>query len=373
MKTDIRVGITHGDCNGIGYEVILKALEDNRILELCTPVVYGSAKVAGFYRKALDLQPIPFQQIKNADEARAGQYSIINVVGEDLKVEPGVESKAAGEAALAALERATADLMNGDIDVLVTAPINKHAIQSDNFPFAGHTEYLQNRLSEETGEDGEGGSDADEALMILFNEHVRVALATVHVPLREVPAALNSEMIARKLRQLDLTLRRDFGIVRPRIAVLALNPHSGENGMLGTEESEIIMPAMEEAARHRVLCFGPYAADGFFGAALYRKFDGVLAMYHDQGLAPLKTLGMEGGVNYTAGLAYVRTSPDHGTAFDIAAKGEANGDSMRNAIYAAIDIYRRREAFDKATARPLRKQYVEKNKSDNVVLDLTKD
>lgn len=365
MNSNIRVGITHGDCNGIGYEVILKALEDDRILELCMPVVYGSAKVAAFYRKSIDLPPVSFQQIKNGAELRDGQYGIVNVVGEDLKVEPGVASKAAGEAAVAALEFAVNDLKEDNIDVLVTAPINKSTVQSDVFSFPGHTEYLENRLG---GEE----SDGAKALMILFNDKIRVALVTSHLPLSQVPATLTKELIQEKIRQFDFSLRRDFGIHRPRIAVLALNPHSGDGGLLGTEETEVIIPAIESVRQDRILAFGPYAADGFFGAALYRSFDGVLAMYHDQGLAPLKALGMEEGVNFTAGLPYVRTSPDHGTAYDIAGKGEADGGSMRAAIYAAIDIARHREAYDEAYANPLRKQYFEKNKSDNVVLDLSK-
>ncbi|MCM1109792.1 MAG: 4-hydroxythreonine-4-phosphate dehydrogenase PdxA [Clostridium sp.] len=364
MKQNIRVGITHGDCNGIGYETILKALEDNRILEICTPVVYGSAKIAAFYRKGLELQPFTFQQVSDASEIRDGEYNIINVVGEDLKIEPGVESKAAGEAAVAALERAVADLRDGSIDLLVTAPISKHAIQSENFAFPGHTEFLQARLAEE--------ESGDEALMILFNEYMRVALATVHEPLAAVPGKLSTRLIADKIGRFDRSLRRDFGVVRPRIAVLSLNPHAGEDGLLGTEEKEIIIPAIETVRDRKILAFGPYAADGFFGAALYRKFDGVLAMYHDQGLIPLKTLGMEAGVNFTAGLPYVRTSPDHGTAFDIAGKGLASGESMRQAIYSAIDILRHRESFDEMTANPLKKHYHEKNKSDNVVLDLSK-
>ncbi len=365
MKTNITVGITHGDPNGIGYEVILKALEDNRILELCTPVIYGSAKAASFYRKVLDIPPMQMQQVRTASEAREGQYNIVNVVGEDLKIEPGVASKAAGEAALAALERAVADLKSGDIDVLVTAPINKSSIHGEQFNFPGHTEYLENALSADPGH-------PDKAMMILFNEHVRVALATVHLPLSQVPAAITREGLTACITSLNTTLKNDFGIVRPRIAVLSLNPHAGEDSLLGSEEAEVIIPAIEDAKNSKILAFGPYAADGFFGAALYRKFDAVIAMYHDQGLAPLKTLGMDNGVNFTAGLRYVRTSPDHGTAFDIAGKGEALPDSMRQAIYSAIDIYRHRTANAEMTANPLRKQYYEKNKNDNVVLDLSK-
>lgn len=358
----LRVGITHGDINGVGYEVIIKALEDNRILELCTPVVYGSAKIAAYYRKAIGSPGIPLNQIRTAQDARDDQYNIINVVAEDTKVEPGIDSPAAGQAAFAALEQAVADLKSGDIDVVVTAPINKHNIQSDTFRFPGHTEYLE-----------ASAGDGDRALMIMCTAAgLRVALVTTHCPISQVAAAVTKEAVMEKIKDFDASLRRDFGIDRPRIAVLALNPHAGEQGLLGSEETEAIIPAIAEAQQKKINCFGPYAADGFFGNGTFSKFDGVLAMYHDQGLTPFKALAMDSGVNFTAGLPFVRTSPDHGTAYDIAGRGEANEESMREAIYAAIDIARHRKAYDSARKNPLRKQYVEKNKSDNVVLDLSK-
>ena len=358
----LRVGITHGDINGVGYEVIIKALEDNRILELCTPVVYGSAKIAAYYRKAIGMAGIPLNQIRSAQDAREDQYNIINVVAEDTKVEPGIDSPAAGQAAFAALEQAVADLKTGDIDVLVTAPINKHNIQSDTFRFPGHTEYLEASAGE-----------SERALMIMCTASgLRVALVTTHCPLAQVAAAVTREAVLEKIKDFDASLRRDFGIDRPRIAVLSLNPHAGEQGLLGREETEEIIPAIAEAQAKKINCFGPYASDGFFGNGTFQKFDGVLAMYHDQGLAPFKALAMDSGVNFTAGLPFVRTSPDHGTAYDIAGRGEANEESMREAIYAAIDIARHRSAYDSARKNPLRKQYVEKNKSDNVVLDLSK-
>ena len=360
----IKVGITHGDTNGIGYEVILKMLEDPRIADLCTVVVYGSGKVASFYRKAMELQQVQFNRIDSAAEAKDGVYNIINVVGEDLKVEPGTATEEAGAAALASLEAAVSDLRVGDIDVLVTAPINKHSIQSSSFNFPGHTEYL------------EVSFDSDEtpckALMIMCADRLRVALLTTHVPLSKVAEAVTKEAVVEKLKQFDRSLRRDFGVQTPRIAVLSLNPHAGENGLLGSEEKEIIAPAVAKAWDKKIQAFGPYAADGFFGSGLYAKFDGVLAMYHDQGLAPFKTLSMENGVNFTAGLPVVRTSPDHGTGYDIAGKGKASEESMRAALYMAIDIYRNRAVYDEMTAHPLKKYYHEKGK-DNVVLDLTKD
>lgn len=341
MSDIIKVGITHGDTNGIGYEVILKTLEDARLADLCTVVVYGSAKAAGFYRKAMELPQVQFNRANSAAEAKNGAFNIVNVVGEDLKIEPGQPSEAAGAAAVAALKTAVADLRNGDIDVLVTAPIDKHTAQSDDFRFPGHTEFLEASLTSEDTPDCDS-----KALMILCSENMRVALATAHVPLAKVSSMLTKELIMDKLRRFDRSLRRDFGVQNPRIAVLSFNPHAGEAGLLGTEESDVIAPAIAEARDNRILAFGPYASDGFFGSGNYRSFDGILAMYHDQGLTPFKALAMDSGVNFTAGLPFVRTSPDHGTGYDIAGKGKAEPDSMRSAIYAAIDIWRRRRLDD---------------------------
>ena len=355
----IKIGITHGDINGVGYEVILKMLDDNRILELCTPIIYGSAKIASFYRKGLGLQQQQLNQITDPSEARAGVVNIINVVGEDCKVEPGQSTKEAGSAAFAALERAVADVRNDNLDAIVTAPINKDNIQSELFTFPGHTEYL------EASTDGK-------ALMILFNRDIRVALVTTHLPISKIAENITAERIVEKLKIFKDTLRSDFAIVHPRIAVLALNPHAGENGLLGSEEQDTIIPAIKEAKEQGVECYGPYAADGFFGSGLFKHFDGILAMYHDQGLAPFKTMAMESGVNFTAGLPIVRTSPDHGTGYDIAGQGKASEQSMREALYAAIDIARNRARHKEMTANPLRRQYFDKSK-DNVVLDLTKE
>lgn len=354
----IKVGITHGDFNGIGYEVILKALDDNRIFELCTPIIYGSAKIAAFYRKGMELQGSQPVQIQDPSQARQDACNIINVIGQEAHIEPGASTKEAGEAAFAALERAVADLRSGAIDVLVTAPINKHNTQSELFSFPGHTEYLEASIG-----------DGARSLMVLFNERLRVALVTTHLPIAKVAGEITTEKILEKLELFNKSLIQDFGIVKPRIAVLALNPHSGEGGMLGSEENDVIAPAIGQAVAKKILAFGPYAADGFFGNGMYSKFDGVLAMYHDQGLAPFKTIAMESGVNFTAGLPYVRTSPDHGTGYDIAGKNLASEESMRNAIYAAIDVFRSRATHADMTANPLRKQYHEKGR-DNVVLDL---
>lgn len=357
----LKIAITHGDINGIGYEVILKALADNRILELCTPVIYGSAKLAANCRKALGLPQIAMNQIADASQARDNVVNIVNVIGEDVQPTPGQPSEAAGHAAVAALERAVADMRAATVDALVTAPINKHSVQSSTFIFPGHTEYLESSLG-----------DGAKALMVLFSGNLRVALATTHLPIAKVPGALTREGIADKLRAFSRSLHRDFAIDNPRIAVLALNPHAGEEGLLGSEESEIIAPAIADVRAEGILAFGPYAADGFFGSGHFDKFDGVLAMYHDQGLAPFKTVAMDNGVNYTAGLPYVRTSPDHGTGYDIVGQDKASPESMLNAIYAAIDIVRNRANDDRAHRNPLRRQYHDKGGTD-ATINLTDD
>ncbi len=358
----IRVGITHGDINGVGYEVIMKTLSDSTMTELCTPIVYGSLKVAAYHRKALDMEVVNFNSVVDATQAVDGQINLIDCVGEDVKVEIGRPTQHAGEVAIAALDRAVEDLQEGLIDVLVTAPINKHTVQSEQFNFPGHTEYLEERL---------GGED-DKALMVLYADKLRVALVTGHMPISQVASSISKDLILDKLASFEYSLQYDFGVRKPRIAVLALNPHAGENGLLGDEEESVIKPAIEEAKSKGMLCFGPYPADGLFGSDYYTRFDGVLAMYHDQGLAPFKALAMDRGVNFTAGLPFVRTSPDHGTAYDIAGKGEASEESFRHAIYSAIDIYRNRINDDIAHASPLRRQYVDKS-GDREVLDLTGD
>lgn len=357
----IKIGITHGDINGVGYEVILKTLEDNRILELCTPVIYGSAKIANYYRKGLEIQQLQLSQIDSPDEAAGDANYIINVVDENVRIDPGQPTDEAGHAAFLALERATTDLIDGKIDALVTAPINKHTIHSEQFNFPGHTEYLEARAG-----------DDSKSLMVLFNDRLRVALVTTHLPIAGIASAITEDTVVEKLHIFSNSLDKDFACSHPRIAVLALNPHAGDGGVIGSEETTIIAPAIARAQKEGVNCFGPYPADGFFGSEAYRKFDGVLAMFHDQGLAPFKTIAMESGVNFTAGLPFVRTSPDHGTGYDIAGKGEASEESMRSAIYAAIDIVRNRKNYTEAHRNPLRRQYFDKGK-DNVVLDLTKD
>ncbi len=359
----IKVGITHGDINGVGYEVILKTFESPDMLELCTPIVYGSPKMATFHKKTIDLTT-NFVVKDDAGKAEDNILNIINCFGEEeIKIEFGKPTAEAGNAALVALERALADYREGLIDVLVTAPINKNTIQSDKFHFPGHTEYVE-----------EKAGDGNKALMILMNGAMKVALVTTHLPISKVAPAITKELIEEKLTILNHSLKRDFLIDNPRIAVLSLNPHCGDGGLIGSEEQEIITPAINEMFNKGIRCFGPYAADGFFGSGNYVQFNAVLAMYHDQGLAPFKLLAMNDGVNYTAGLPIVRTSPDHGTAYDIAGKGQADEESFRHAVYTALDIVRNRATYDSAHSHPLRKQYYDKrDDSDRLKLDQVTD
>ena len=344
----IRVAITQGDTNGIGYEIILKTFADPAILELCTPIIYGSPKAAAYHRKALNLET-NFSIINRAEDARNGRLNLLPCFDEEVKIELGQPSAEAGQAAFKALDRAMTDYKAGLYDVLVTAPINKATIQNPSFHFPGHTEYIETSVG-----------DGSKALMILMNEGLRVALVTTHVPIKEVAQAITKEAIIEKATIFFKSLKRDFRISNPRIAVLSLNPHAGDNGLLGSEEQDIIIPAINELEKQGVQAFGPYAADGFFGSGAYQHFDGVLAMYHDQGLAPFKTIALESGVNYTAGLPIVRTSPDHGTAYDIAGQGKADENSIRQAIYTAIDIFRNRQDYDKPLKNPLPKLFHEK-------------
>ena len=328
--------------------MILKVFSDPNILELCTPIIYGSPKIASYHRKALNLE-VPYTIINHAEEARDGRVNLLACFDDEIKIEMGQPSQEAGAAALKALDRAMTDYRSELYDVLVTAPINKATIQSPGFHFPGHTEYIETSV-------GEG----EKALMILMNETLRVALVTTHLPIKDIAKAITKEGIVEKATIFHKALKRDFRISSPRIAVLSLNPHAGDNGLLGSEEKDIILPAIEELADKGIQAFGPFAADGFFGSGAYDHFDGVLAMYHDQGLAPFKTIALESGVNYTAGLPIVRTSPDHGTAYDIAGKGIADENSMRQAIFTAIDVFRNRQFYDEPLQNPLPKLFHEK-------------
>ena len=340
----IIVGISHGDINGVGYEVIIKSLMDTMINELCVPVVYGSPKVAAYHRKALNINNFSFNNIRSVDEANHKRTNIINCLDDEVRVELGKATQHSGEAALISLEMAVEDLKAGKIHVLVTAPIDKNIVQSDKFHFPGHTEYLKSKVG------------ADDALMLMVSESLRIGLVTGHVSLKKVPEYVTRESVLKKIRLMSRTLLVDFAIRRPKIAVLGLNPHAGDNGLLGNEEAEIILPAVEKAQQEGILAFGPFPADGFFGAGSFSKFDGILAMYHDQGLTPFKALSFDTGVNFTAGLPVIRTSPVHGTAFQIAGKGEASENSFRQAIYLACDIYRNRLMYKEITQNTLKQQ-----------------
>lgn len=330
MSNKVKIGISIGDVNGIGLEVILKTLANNSILDYCTPIVYGHTKVASYHRKALGLPDFNFNVINSASLANPKKANLINCWEEDVKIDLGVSNEIGGKYALLSLEKATEDLISGEIDALVTAPINKFNIQSETFKFPGHTEYLQER------------SGSTDVLMFLISEELRIGVVTGHIPLKEVSASLTKDKIVQKLKMINDSLKKDFWIEKPKIAVLGLNPHAGDNGLLGNEEAEIIIPAIQEAFDKGIICFGPYSADGFFGNGSYKQFDAVLAMYHDQGLIPFKTIAFSTGVNYTAGLKVVRTSPDHGTGYDIAGKNLADPTSFIEAVFAATHIVKNR-------------------------------
>ena len=330
----ILVGITQGDSNGIGYEVIIKALSDPRILEQFTPVIYGSSKIFSFYRKTIpEIEQMDTNAINNAREAHPKRVNIVNCLPDSAYAEPGQATPESAKAAIACLDRAVEDLKAGEIDVLVTGPINKKAMSGQGFGFPGHTEYIQNAFG------------VKDVTMLMVSSRIKVGVVTGHIPLKDVAASITEEKILSKLRLINESLQKDFCIDKPRIAVLSLNPHSGDGGLPGDEEGRIIIPAIKKAVDEGILAFGPFSPDGFFGLSHYENFDATLAMYHDQGLAPFKALSFEDGVNFTAGLPVVRTSPDHGTAFEMAGRDEADPLSMRAAIFTAIDIFRKREQF----------------------------
>ncbi|MCF8221722.1 MAG: 4-hydroxythreonine-4-phosphate dehydrogenase PdxA [Bacteroidales bacterium] len=341
-RDQIIAGITHGDINGVGYEVIIKTLADNRVMDSCIPVVYGSPKVAAYHRKALNISNFSFNNVRNAEEANPKRANIINCLDDNVRVELGKSTEMAGVSAIKPLEMAVDDLAAERIDIIVTAPINKFNIQSENFNFPGHTEYLKHKF------------DVSDVLMLLVSDNLRVGVVTGHIPLKDVPSGITKELVVRKIEIMNKSLIMDFGIRKPRIAVLSLNPHSGDSGLLGEEENEIIMPAIEEVAEKGILAFGTYPSDGFFGSSAFTNFDGVLAMYHDQGLTPFKALAMDEGVNYTAGLPVIRTSPSHGTAYELAGEGRASEKSFRKALFLGCDIYKNRKMYDEINSNPLK-------------------
>ena len=349
----LKIGITQGDTNGVGWEIILKTFADSRMVELCTPIIYGSKAAADFYGKTIaEFEPIQFNVCHSAREAKRGRVNLVTCGNENLAIEPGKPTVAAGKAAVDALKAAVADLKCCELDAVVTAPINKESVQSDEWHYTGHTEFFAKEF------DGE-------PIMIMCSDRLRVGLVTIHIPVSEVSANITKEKIVASLATMRQTLKQDFGVVEPRIAVLALNPHAGDGGLLGQEEQEIIKPAIVEAFEGGTLAFGPFPADGLFANGGYMKYDAILAMYHDQGLTPFKTLSPD-GVNFTAALSVVRTSPDHGVAYDIAGQDKADEQSMRNAIYEAIDIVARRSAWQEWTANPLQRFEREKGRDVSV-------
>ncbi|TXC85183.1 4-hydroxythreonine-4-phosphate dehydrogenase PdxA [Luteibaculum oceani] len=351
-NSQIRVGITSGDLNGIGMEIVLKALSDPRLFSICTPVLYGNPKATTFHKKALKGVDVHFNITKSADQINPRKPNLVAINNDEIKITLGKPSVDTGAFAFQSLEAATKDLAEGHIDVLVTAPINKKSIQDAGFKFPGHTEYLMDY------------SHTKDALMFMVSDNLKIGVVSGHVALKDVVSDISKDKIVHKLELIQKSLQSDFGIHRPKIAVLGLNPHAGDEGVMGTEEADIIKPAIAGANEKGILAFGPYGADGFFGSGQHHAFDAVLAMYHDQGLTPFKAITFDSGVNFTAGLPIVRTSPAHGTAYDIAGKNEAEAQSMLSAIYMAIDIFNTRKQMKEWGANPLQKQRISRGNED---------
>jgi len=333
MNQLYKIGITHGDFNSISYEIILKALSDPKIIEICTPIVYGLAKASNYYRKLLEMNDFTFQFIKNAQQVTPKKTNLLNLRDDEIKISVGETTETAGKMAELALSTACIDLKNKSIDAIVTAPVNKFNMQSSSFNFAGHTEFFSAQFN------------AKDTMMIMVSELLKVGFVTNHTAINETGKILNLELVLRKIKILNDSLVKDFLCTHPKIAVLAFNPHAGDKGLFGNEEINILKPAIKQAFEQSINAFGPFPADGFFASGQYTQFDAVLAMYHDQGMIPFKLLAQESGVNFTAGLPIVRTSPAHGTGYDIAGKNIASPDAMRNAIYWAIDILNNRKVI----------------------------
>ncbi len=326
-----KIGITLGDINGIGPEVIMKSLVDQRIFNNMTPIIYGSTKTLSYYRKNFRLNDFQYTQVKSAADAIPRKVNVINCWEETLEINAGQPTEASSKAARLALQKVVEDIKEGHIDAIVTGPINKHNIQSDDFHFPGHTEYLAEMFG------------AQDCIMLMVGENLRIGLVTGHIPLREVVDKLNPELIEKRINVLENSLRNDFGIQKPRIAILGINPHNGDKGLIGSEEEQYLNDLIQKMRDSGKLVFGPYPADGFFGEGRYTKYDAILAMYHDQGLIPFKTLAFGNGINFTSGLPIIRTSPDHGTAYSIAGQNIANESSMRQAIYQAYDLVKNKK------------------------------
>ena len=345
---NIMLGISVGDINGVGIEVILKTFQDKRMFDMCTPIIFGSGKLINTYRKTLGLDEVIFHQIDKIKEAKSKKINLLNCWKEDVQLKLGQKTSEGGKYAFKSIKSATKELKEGNIDALVTAPINKKNIQSDSFEFPGHTEFLEKQ-------------DQGKALMFMLSESMKIGVVTGHIPIEKVSANISENSILDKLKSLNHSLKQDFGIRKPKIAVLGLNPHAGDDGVIGNEDKNILLPSIAKAQEENILAFGPYPADGFFGTNAMKNFDGVLGMYHDQGLIPFKTLSFGKGVNFTAGLSFIRTSPDHGTAYDIAGKNMADPSSFREAVYTACDIFRKRKENQKLNESPL--QIKEKKKT----------
>ncbi len=349
--TKPNIGISVGDINGVGMEVILKTFSDPRIFDMCTPIIFANSKLVNYYKKLLDLNNVSFQAISSPNQIKPKELNVMNVYDEELNIQPGNLRPEAGKLAVASLHSVVQALKDGWISGMVTAPIHKTNVKIDGFPYTGHTPFLKETFG------------VKEVVMMLYSNDFRVALLSEHVPISKAASLVTPENITEKLNVVYASLQRDFGIQKPRVAVLGLNPHAGDGGLIGSEEEQVIKPTIEKLKEEKDwLLFGPYSADGFFARNHHLHFDAVLAMYHDQGLIPFKSLCTEEGVNYTCGLPIVRTSPDHGTAFDIAGKNMADETSFRNALFEAIDIIKRRSMYDEATINPLQRQQLSKER-----------
>ena len=347
----LKVGISQGDINGIGLEIILRTFAEPELVEICTPVLFSSQKTVAYYRKVMGMDEMNFNAIRDLKQIAAKKLNVMVCYEEEVPFEIGKATREGGKYAWISLQKAAEAAKQGMVDVLVTAPINKHTIQSDQFKFPGHSEFLASYFGFEKG-----------AMMLMCSDALRVGLVTGHVPLQQVSSLINEEKVAEKIIHLNKTLKTDFGVQKPRIAVLSQNPHAGDGGVIGSEDDSMIKPAIDRL-KEEILVYGPYPADGFFGSEIYKKFDAVLAMYHDQGLIPFKTLSFHEGINFTTGLPIVRTSPDHGTAYDIAGKNQADAGSFRKALYQAIDIYHHRKVYKEASANPLKSNPISKQTS----------
>lgn len=357
----VKIGISQGDINGIGYEVMLKCFSDSRMLDFCMPILYGSSKVLSYHKKLIGANDFTFTNIRYASQAEAKKFNVLNIIHDEVKIDIGQPTEVGGQLAAMSLDKACEEIMQGNIEALVTNPINKKNIQSDTFNFPGHTEYLTKKFG------------AKDSLMIMTCRNIHIGIMTNHLALKDVPRVVTKDLILRKLQIMDYSLKRDFGIRMPKIAVLALNPHAGDRGLIGTEDDEIVAPAIKEAYDKGILAFGPYPSDGFFGNGSMNDFDGVMALYHDQGLIPFKLMSFTEGVNFTAGLPYVRTSPAHGTAYEIAGKNQASAQSYRNAVYLAVDIIRNRKEYDELTRNTLQKAHRDSNVDEDITKELQKD